>query len=419
MKPTILAILARLILASTDAFATEPFPPLAATHPGGLADQFDWPRFRGPDGNGISKETAWHPEALNTPKILWKANVGAGQSSVAIKGHRLYTMGNRAYTDIVSCLDIKDGREVWNHSYPCKGDDVPGPHATPTIDGGSVYTLSRVGQLFCLNAADGKVKWQKNLLSDFKVKEPGWGFAGSIVVFGDLLLINAGDYGVCLKKATGDTVWASPAGTEGGHATPVLYKKGGKDFIAMLGSKSIQGIEPATGKKEWSYKWETHPVRPMNIPDPIVSDGKVFISTGYGKGCALIDIISPEVILVWENKNMRTQCSSSLLLEGYVYGIDGNRGPRNELRCLDLASGKVMWSKPLAWGGLMAAGGNLIVINDCGDIFVAKANPKAYEEIASAKGLLQKDCWTAPVLCRGVIYCRNNDGDLIAVDVSK
>ena len=157
----------------------------------------------------------------------------------------------------------------------------------------------------------------------------------------------------------------------------------------------------------------------MNIPDPIVFDGKVFISTGYGKGCALIDISSPEAILVWENKNMRTQCSSSLLLDGYVYGIDGNRGPNNELRCLELASGKVMWSKPLAWGGLMAAGGNLIVINDCGDIFVAKANPKAYEEIASAKGLLQKECWTAPVLCRGVIYCRNNIGDLIAVDVSK
>ena len=171
----------------------------------------------------------------------------------------------------------------------------------------------------------------------------------------------------------------------------------------MLGSSALHGIERATGKKLWSYKWETHPVRPMNIPDPIVFDGKVFISTGYGKGCALIDIRSPEAILVWENKNMRTQCSSSLLLDGYVYGIDG----------------KVMWSKPLAWGGLMAAGGNLIVINDRGDIFVAKANPKAYEEIASAKGLLQKECWTAPVLCRGVIYCRNNIGDLIAVDVSK
>ena len=280
MKPTILAIPALLILASTVAFGTEPFPPLAATHPGDLADQFDWPRFRGPDGNSSSKETAWHPEALNTPNILWKVNVGAGHSAVAIKGDRLYTMGNRADTDIVSCLNIKDGKEVWTHSYPCNADDQPGPHATPTIDGGSVYTLSRSGHLFCLNGVDGKVKWQKNLLSDFRFKEPGWGLAGSPVVFGDLLLINAGEYGLCLKEATGDKEWASPAGTQGGHATPVLYKQGGKDCIAMLGSSALHGIEPATGKKLWSYKWETHPVRPMNIPDPIVFDGKVFISTG-------------------------------------------------------------------------------------------------------------------------------------------
>ena len=108
MKPTILAIPALLILASTVAFGAEPFPPLAATHPGDLAEQFDWPRFRGPDGNGISKETAWNPDALNTPKILWKANVGHGHSSVAIKGDRLYNMGNRANTDIVSCLNIKE-----------------------------------------------------------------------------------------------------------------------------------------------------------------------------------------------------------------------------------------------------------------------------------------------------------------------
>ena len=413
----LLSAMAVICLVASTAMAQDPRTPKKQAAM--AEDQFDWPRFRGPDGNGISKETAWHPEALNTPKILWKANVGAGQSSVAIKGDRLYTMGNRANNDNISCLNIKDGKEVWTHSYPCNADDQPGPHATPTIDGGSVYTLSRSGHLFCLNAADGKVKWQKNLLSDFKVKEPGWGFAGSPVVFGDLLLIDAGDYGVCLKKATGDKVWASPAGTEGGHATPVLYKKGGKDFIAMLGSKSIQGIEPATGKKLWAYKWETHSVRPMNIPDPIVFDGKVFISTGYGKGCALIDISGPEAKLVWQNKNMRNQCSNSILLDGYVYGLDGNKGPKDELRCLELASGKVMWAKPLVWGGLMAADGKLIVIKNDGDVFVVKANPKAYEEIASAKGLLQKECWTAPVLCRGVIYFRNNIGDLIAVDVSK
>ena len=387
-------------------------------------DQFDWPRWRGPDGNGISKETAWNPEALNTPKILWKTNVFRGYSVAAIKGDRLYLTGFRH----VICLNSKDGKQVWDHEYPEKGEPhmgVDGTLATPTIDGGSVYTLGRDGHLCCLNAADGTVKWQKNLQSDFQAKMPSYGFAGSPVVFGDLLLINAGEYGLCLKKATGDTVWASPAGTLGGHATPVFYKQGGKDCIAMFGSKAIQGIEVATGKKLWSYNWQTHtPSLPLNIPDPIVFDGKVFISTGYGKGCALIDISGPEAKLVWQNKNLSTDCSTSILLDGYVYGLHGHESREFELRCLEVASGKVMWATPMAWGGLMAADGKLIVVNNSGDIFVVKANPKAYEEIASAKGLLQKECWTAPVLCRGVIYIRKWKGAedvaaLIAMDVSK
>lgn len=394
-------------------------------------DQFDWPRFRGPDGNGISKETAWNPAALNTPKILWKTHLVRGYSVAAIKGDRLYLTGFRH----VICLNSKDGKQVWDYEYPEKGEPhmgLDGTHATPTVDGGSVYALGNLGHLFCLNAADGKVKWQKNLQSDFGALVPNYGFAASPVVFGDLLLINAGEHGLCLKKATGDTVWASPAGTLGAHATPVFYKQGGKDCMAIFNSKAIQGIEVATGKKLWSYNWLTHSADlPLNMTDPIVFDGKVFISTGYGYmagsgGCALIDISGPEAKLVWQNKNLSTDCSTAIMLDGYVYGLHGHLSREFELRCLEVASGKVMWATPMVWGGLMAADGKLIVTNNSGDIFVVKANPKAYEEIASAKGLPQEkgNCWTAPVLSRGVIYIRTVkakfEGDvLIAIDVSK
>lgn len=380
------------------------------------ADQKDWPQFRGPNQDGISNESLWNPQALtNSGKVIWKATVGAGYSSMAISGDKLFTMGNKDNKDIVSALNLKDGTILWQHSYACPSGGYPGPRATPASDGKRVYTLSREGDLFCLDANTGAVQWQKNLTKDFQAANVQWGFSASPVIKDNLLLLNACEYGICLNRMTGEKVWASPAGT-GGYAAPVLYQVGKTDCLAIFGAKALYGVELSTGRKLWSSNWTTS--YDVNAADPIPLDGKIFISSGYGKGATVLDISGAEPRNIWTSTVMRNHFSSCVLLNGFLYGIDGNAG-NGSLKCIDFATGTEKWAHNLGFGSLTAAGDKLIVLNEKGDLSVVKASPTAFELVAAAGKVLEKTCWTSPVLCRGMIFCRNDKGDIVALNVSK
>ncbi|MDD4872212.1 MAG: PQQ-binding-like beta-propeller repeat protein [Kiritimatiellae bacterium] len=379
------------------------------------ADNFDWPQFRGPDRDGISRENVLNPKSLSAgPKITWKINVGNGWSSVSICGDKLFTMGNVNNKDIVYAVSVKEGKEIWRHSYPCDPGNHSGPRTTPTTDGKAVYSLSRNGDLFCLNIDDGKVIWEKNILRDGGGENIEWGIAGSPVIYNDMLLMNAGEGGVAFDRKTGTKIWSS--GGKGGYSTPVVFKKGAMDCVALFSSKGLCVVEARTGKQRAFVDWKTS--YDVNAADPVPVSGKIFISSGYNRGCALIDISGTEPKIVWENKAMRNHFSSCVLFNGDLYGIDGNTG-KGTLKCLDPTTGKEKWAQNLGFGGMTVAGDKIIMLNESGDLFIAKAVPDNYGELASAKGVLTKTCWTAPVFCRGTIFCRNNKGDLVAVDVSK
>jgi len=161
------------------------------------ADDYDWPRWRGPNGDGISTETDWNPEALaGSPKILWKVNIGLGHSNVAIKANRLYTMGQRGRENIIYCFNAETGEEIWKHSFECFQD----PQSTPNLDNKYVYALSKDGILLCLTAKNGKVQWQKDIVDEYNVEIPGYGIAGSPIIEGDLLILNANTSGITLDK---------------------------------------------------------------------------------------------------------------------------------------------------------------------------------------------------------------------------
>jgi len=386
---------------------------LVAAGPLASADSTAW---RGPAGDGISPEKNWNPKAIAAPgAVAWKVNVGKGYSGVGVKGDRLYTLGNSDKEDVVVCLAVQDGKELWRHAYPCGPGSYPGPRATPILDGPAVFTLSREGDLFCLNAADGKVLWHRNLCKEFGAKEPGWGLAGTPRIEGDLLIVNAGLTGIALAKKTGEKVWAGEGGV-GGYSAPVPCTLAGKPGLVMFGQKEVYAVQTADGRKLWAFPWETS--YDVNAADPLVAGTHVFISSGYGKGCVMLDVATGTPREVWKHNKMCNHFSSCVLMDGHIYGIDGNAGGGN-LRCLELKTGSETWGRNLGFGGLLAADGKLIVLNEHGKLFVVAAKPGAYEELAAGDTGLGKTCWTAPVLANGRIYCRNDRGDLVCLDVSK
>ena len=372
----------------------------------------DWSRWRGPDGTGISAEKDWKPQALAAgPKIKWKTNVGVGHSSVSVAGKRLYTMGSQGGSDVVHCLDAETGKEVWRHSYPCPPGNYEGPRATPVLDGDLVYTLSREGQALCLEAATGKVKWQKNLVRDYGAANISWGMAGSPLVFNNTVIYNARAHGLALDKATGEKVWESGGG-QCGYAAPVRFTHNGKECVALSGFKDVFVVDAQSGEKLYSHPWVTQ--YDVNAADPVYFDGKLFVTSGYSHGCVLLDISGKQAKVLWESREMSGHFASPIYLDGHLYGVDGNTGT-GQLRCLDARTGNVKWTQRGGFENLMMAAGRIIAIDKKGVLTVLETSGKETAKATVLNGKTKN--WTAPVLANGFIYCRNSDGDLVVVDV--
>ena len=381
------------------------------------SEGFDWPQWRGPQRNGISLEkdfiAQWPKEG---PRRLWAAKVGIGFSSVSVSKGKLFTMGNTSDVDHVMCLDTKSGKLLWDYKYPCSAADpngYPGPRCTPTVDGNFVFTLSRNGHLLCLSAANGALLWTKNLLNDFGGFIPIWGFAGSPLVEGNLLILETGAANrsvVALEKQTGRVVWAN-GNFRAGYASPIAFDLARERAVAVFSAGGLTGRAVSNGRVLWHYNWPTS--YDVNAATPIVLDDKIFISSGYGTGCALLQVSASAAKLVWQNKAMRNHMNSCVLWQGHLYGFD-----ENQLRCLDIITGVVKWSTPAyGKGSLMLADGRLLLYGERGRLGLADASPAGFRESAAGQILGGSSTWAPPVLSNGHIYCRSA-ADLVCLDVS-
>jgi outer membrane protein assembly factor BamB len=377
------------------------------------AKEDDWPRWRGSDGSGISKENDWKPQALARPKVLFRTQLGESIASVAVVGERLVGIGNQGGQDVVSCLDAKTGKPLWRHVYKCPAGSFFGPRATPTVADGLVYTLARDGHAFCLDLATGKVQWEADLGKLYGAKPGDYGLTGSPLALGDAVLYNACARGVALDRKTGAKLWAS-AGGIAGFASPVAFEHEGKPAVALFTASALSVLDAATGAETASFDWKTS--FDANAADPVVFDGRIFITSGWDKGCALFKLDGKRLSAVWQNTELRSQIASPVYLDGHLYGIDDNT-PNGQLRCLDAATGKMKWTQKGGFGNLLAAGGRLLTIDKLGVLVVAEATPSAYKELArvAVLGRTAKN-WIAPVLAGGLLYCRDSDGLLICLD---
>lgn len=382
----------------------------------------DWPRYRGPNQDGIALEKDWLGAwPGGQPKQLWKGNVGVGFSSVAVVGNRVYTLGHdgaKEGQDRIVCLDATTGRELWRKEYPQKLHAKyyeGGTSSTPTVEAGRVYTLSKFGQAFCLEAETGREIWARDLVADLGLKVPEWGFSGSPHLEGDLVVFNVGDFGAALDRATGRDVWKSGPGAAG-YGTPVPFQHAGRRALAIFAAKSVVAIDPASGRELWRFPWETQ--YDVNAADPVIQGDLMYLSTGYGKGGAGVKLEPSGPRQLWFNKEIRAQMASPILMGDQVYGVDGSGGEASTLKCLDLKTGALKWASPKAETGVLAAAadGKLIWVTGKGELVVVRANPEKYEEIARAQVTSGK-IWAAPVLANGRLYVRNWKGDLVCVDL--
>ena len=377
----------------------------------------DWPNWLGPTKDGVSTETNWGNGLDN---LQWKEKVGVGFSSVVVANGRLFTMGHdgqkRGGNETVYCLDAKTGKPIWTDSYKAPLVDYlheGGPCATPTVDGNAVYAISKHGLLHAYQANTGKKVWSKDMMAVSGMqKVPEWGFAGSPYVMGNLLLIEAGAT-FALNKQTGDIIWKSkdyrPA-----YGSPISFKSGENTHVAVLKTDGLVILDAPDGKTLAFEKWETN--YRTNASTPIIKGDKIFISTGYRRGCALFQWNGKSLRKIYENKILSTHMNHAILVGDYLYGFDGNvhmAGPK-DFACIQFSTGKEQWrvtDRGLQVGSLIVAGDRMLMLGQRGECVIAKVNPNRFE-VLNREQIIGGKTWTMPVLANGLFYARNAKGDL-------
>ena len=380
-----------------------------------------WTNFRGPRRDGkydeASVATNWPAKGL---PVLWKQPVGVGHASFAVADGKAYTIEQRRNQEVVAAYDINTGRELWTQKWNAEYTDSTGdgPRATPTWDQGRVYALGATGELRCLDASNGAVVWGNNILKDNQASNLQWAQSASPLIVDDKVVVLPGGKGgksvVAYNKMTGAPVWKSLDDIQA-YVSPMLVELAGRRQIIVVSSYRVVGLAPENGKLLWSHPWETD--MGINVSQPIVVDkNRFFISSGYGKGAALVEVKgsgdSFTASTIWENKNMKNKFNSSVLHNGYVYGLD-----EGILVCLDVNTGERKWKDGrYGYGQIILAGNHLIVTSDKGEVALVKASPDGYSEVARFAAL-EGQTWNYPAIASGRLLVRNSN-EMAAYDIS-
>lgn len=370
-----------------------------------------WTNFRGPNRDGRYDEmavlTAWPAQGL---PLLWKQPAGLGYSSFTIADGRAYTIEQRRRQEVVAAYDINTGRELWLQSWNAEYNDDTGdgPRTTPTWDDGRLYALGATGELRCLDAKTGAVNWGKNILSDNQAQNLSWAMAASPLIVDDKVIVLPGGSGgksvVAYNKLTGAPVWRSQDDRQA-YVSPMLVTLAGRRQILVVSAGRVFGLAPENGALLWSQSWDTS--MGINVSQPIMVDkNRFFISSGYGKGASLVEVTgsgnSFTARSLWDNVNMKNKFNSSVLHDGYVYGLD-----EGILTCLDVNTGARKWKGGrYGYGQVLVASGHLIVLSDTGELALVKASPAEYAEVARFPAIEGKT-WNYPAIAGGRLFVRN------------
>jgi outer membrane protein assembly factor BamB len=372
-----------------------------------------WTGFRGPLRDGVYRQqpvlTAW-PAAGLTP--LWKQPIGGGYASFAIAGRRAFTIEQRRAQEVVTAYDVESGRELWAHGWDAEftewmGGD--GPRATPTWADGRVYALGATGELRVLEESTGALAWRVNILDDNAAQNLQWGMAASPLIVDDLVVVlpggPAGRSVVAYDRRTGARRWAT-LNDKQAYSAPMLATICGQRQMLIITARRLVSLTPETGELLWEYPWPT--ANDINASQPVMlpPGNRVLLSSGYGHGAAVIEVTNENgrygTRLVWEHTRLKNRFSSSVVHEGFIYGLD-----ETILTCVDAQTGEVAWKGGrYGHGQFVLASGHLVLLTEEGDLVLVRATPAGHQEVARFP-VLEGKTWNHPAIDNGRLLVRN------------
>jgi outer membrane protein assembly factor BamB len=396
----------------------------------------DWPQFLGPNRDGVVKDKGLNLDwKVKPPATLWKAPIGNAFSSVIIVDGKIYTMGRRDKNDGVTCLDARDGKELWHTdvapTYLDKQKHGYGPRSTPTHHLGKLYCLFPMGELVCLTTA-GKKVWEANLFKDTGAKNHAgevyyWGVSMSPLVEGDLVIVQPGGADnnsvAAYHKDTGKLVWKVGSDPMG-YASPITATIAGRKQLIVPTGQSVLGIEPSKGEVLWRHTFGNQ--FNATAASPVWADNVLFVSAAYGAGSAALEILPPPaksagtwtVREKWKQKRMQNLMATSIIHDGHIYGFSGDLSAFL-LKCISLTDGEIKWEQRMpSRQGLLGLDGHLLLVGERGDVQLVEAQPRSFVVKGELPKLLAYKAWSAPAFADGKLYLRDQQ-QVVCMDLRK
>jgi outer membrane protein assembly factor BamB len=391
----------------------------------------DWPRWRGPRGDGTWQSPPTMPDRWpeGGPRAVWKQAVGGGYSGVSVADRRVITLDRQkepAEVERIVAFDAASGKPLWAFAYPVKYGDLDygnGPRAAPTIHEGRVYTLGAFGHFTCVDAATGQPYWNKDLRAEEKVEIPTWGLAASPSIWNDLVIVHAGGKpGGCLlayDRRSGKLAWRG-GDDPAGYCTPIVIESPSGPQVICWSPEHILGFAPTTGEVLWKVPYKV--TYGVSIATPIYQQGLVLVA-GYWEGSKAIRLgNSPgDATLAWEDtRELRGLMSQPLYRNGFVYLLDKGNG----LTCFELKSGKKRWDdahrltprgrNPQASLVWLGDTGRAIALNSEGQLILCRLTPEGYQE--DSRATIIGATWSHPAYAGRFCFARN-DSELVCVEL--
>ena len=374
----------------------------------------DWPQFLGPTRDGVSDESVAVQWSGGAPKVRWHEMVGQGFSAPVVVGDKVILFTRDGNEEVLICRDAATGKSMWKQSLPTTYTDDfgfdEGPRSTPLVVNGRVYVMGAAGVIRCVDLADGTLKWKNDAATSFAAGKGFFGFATSPVALKNAVVFQVGGKGATLvgfDPATGKVLWKAGS-HESGYASPMVMHQNGRERLIAFDREGLLVLEGGTGAELFQYHWRSRMGPSVNAASPVLDGGRVFLTASYGTGAVLLKPKQEEFEPVWTDHDcLAAHFTTPVLFEANLYGYHGRQEEGQELRCVELETGKVRWSEPgFGTGSVIRSGKTLLLVKETGELVMAEASPEKFKPLVQAQ-IAGSGVRALPALSGGALYVRD------------